>query len=112
MAITKTEVKNGDNFLVNASSEDSSGNEELKAAPAVKSIYLTRIFVSCVAAITVTIKASTTVMLGPFNFAATSGSPIDLDLSKNPLKCTAATSLNVDASGAGVVNVIAEGFTR
>ena len=118
MAITKNNLTPaGAGFAVNATSADASGCEELKAAPGSgKSIYLTQIGVSCVAAITVTIGAGetggavTTVLLGPFNFAATSGSPVCLTFRDRGVKLTANTSLTVDASGAGAVQIFAEGY--
>jgi hypothetical protein len=120
MAITKNDLSPaGAGFGVNASSADASGCEELKAAPgAGKSIYLTQIEVSCVAAITVTIGegenagAVTTILFGPFNFAATSGSPVNLSFRDKGIKLTANTSLTVDASGAGAVQVFAEGYVQ
>lgn len=104
-------------FANNAISADMSSGEELVAAVTGKSHYLTQLEISCVAAITVTIgegetgDAVTTVLLGPFNFAAGSGSPISLQL--NPaIKLTAATSLSIDASGAGAVQVFVQGYTE
>ena len=120
MAITKndlTPAKAG--FAVNGNSADLSGTEELLAAPgAGLSIYLTQIEISCVATITVTIGAGetggavTTILLGPFNFAATSGSPINLTFRGKGLKLTANTALTVDASGAGAVQIFAEGYVK
>jgi hypothetical protein len=117
MAITKqsnTPATRG--FAVNASSADLSGTEELQAAPAAgTNIYLTQLEISCVEAITVTIGAGetggavTTVLFGPFNFAAGNGSPISIQL--NPaVKLAAATSLTADASGAGVVQIFVQGY--
>ena len=106
-------------FAVNATSADFSGCEELKAAPgAGVSIYLTQIEISCVAAITVTIGAGetggavTTVLLGPFNFAATSGSPINLTFRGKGIKLAANTSLTVDSSAGGAVQIFAEGYVE
>jgi hypothetical protein len=104
-------------FANNATSADASGCEELVAAVTGKSHYITQLEISCVAAITVTIGAGetggavTAVLFGPFNFAATSGSPISIQL--NPaVKVAAATSIVVDASGAGAVQVFIQGYTE
>ena len=120
MAITVNNLTPAEyGFALNATSADASGCEELKAAPAAgTAIYLTQIEVSCVAAITVTIGAGetggavTTVLLGPFNFAATSGSPVSLQFRGKGIKVADATSLTVDASGAGAVQVFAEGYIK
>ena len=118
MAITKNNLTPaGAGFAVNASSSDAQGCEELVAAPGTgKSLYLTQIQVSCVSAISVTIGAGKNgaavlaVLLGPFNFAATSGSPVNLAFRDRGVKLTANTSLTVDASGAGAVQIFAEGY--
>jgi hypothetical protein len=104
-------------FANNAVSADASGCEELVAAVADKSHYITQLEISCVAAITVTIGAGetggavTAVLFGPFNFAATSGSPISLQFNP-PIKVAEATAIVVDASGAGVVQVFVQGYTE
>ena len=117
MAITKNNLTPATKgFAVNASSADLSGCEELKAAPgAGVSIYIAQVEISCVAAITVTIGegetggAVTTVLWGPFNFAATSGSPVNIAL--NPaIKLAANKSLTIDASGAGAVQTFVQGY--
>jgi hypothetical protein len=118
MAITLATLETATRgFARNGVSADFSGTEELVAAVAGKSHYLTQLEISCVAAITVTIGegetggAVTTVLFGPFNFAAGSGSPISLQF--NPaIKLTAATSLTIDASGAGAVQVFVQGYTE
>lgn len=102
----------GVRFCVNGYSADAQGNEELVAAPTGgKSIYLRRLRIFCIAAITVTINEGTDAIFGPFAFAATAGSPIDLVFGEE-VKLTAETALNVDASGAGAVCVVVEGATR
>ena len=105
-------------FAVNATSADASGTEELKAAPDTgKSLVVTHLVISCVAAITVTIGAGetggavTAVLFGPFNFAATSGAPIDIKFHR-PIKLADASALVVDASGAGALQVLVEGYTE
>jgi hypothetical protein len=120
MAITKNNLTPaGAGFAVNASSSDAQGCEELVAAPGTgKSLYLTQIQVSCVSAITVTIGAGKNgaavlaVLLGPFNFAATSGSPVNLTFRGKGIKLTANTSLTVDTSGAGAIQIYAEGYIQ
>jgi len=118
MAITAVALtQGGSDWAVNATSADASGTEELKAAPSAGALYLKKIIISCVDAITVTIGAGettgavTTVLVGPVNFAATSGSPFVCEFT-NPIKLPDTTALVIDATDAGAVNVIAEGFTR
>lgn len=120
MAITVNDLTPAESgFALNATSADASGCEELKAAPgAGVAIYLTQIEISCVAAITVTLGAGktggavTAVLLGPFNFAATSGSPVSLQFRGKGLKIADNTALVVDASGAGAVQIFAEGYIK
>lgn len=116
MAITKntlTPITSG--FGVNATTADASGCEELVAAPASGSLVLTQVVINTVAAITVTIGESEdagaveTVIIGPVNFAATAGAPAAYKFDP-PIKLTAAKSLTVDASGAGAVQVFAQGY--
>ena len=101
----------------NFSAADVSGCEEIKTAPSKGALYLERILISCVSAITVTIGmgetsgAVTTVLLGPFDFVVGNGAPIDIKFTE-PIKLTDLTSLTVDGGGAGIVAIIAEGFTR
>ena len=101
-------------FAANARSDDISGCEELKAAPAAgKKIVLSQILISSDAAITITIGegetggAVTTAILGPVQFAA--NQQIIWKFSQ-PVALTAATSLTCDASGAANVNIFVEGF--
>ena len=102
-------------FAVNASSADLSGCEEVVAAVASKSIVLSQVVISCVAAITVTLGAGettgavTAVVLGPVNFAATSGSPYTVKF-EPPIQLASATALVADASGAGAVCIFAQGY--
>lgn len=116
MAITKVEndtERSG--FIVNANSADLSGCEELKAAAAGKSIYIERLTVNSEAALNVTIGegetagAVTTIVVGPLYLAA--NGTVSTAFEK-ALKLTAATALTIDASGAGNVTVIVEGFVR
>lgn len=114
MAITL--VSNGvstSGFSVNGNSADLSGCETLVAAVTGKSIYIDRLAISFGAAISVTIGAGettgavTTVLAGPIYGAA--NSTVELNF-KRPIKLAAATALTADASGAGNVTIVAEGF--
>lgn len=102
-------------FSVNGNSADLSGCEELVAAVTGESIFLNSVSVSFGAAINVTIGAGettgavTTVLIGPIYGAANSTVTFKFD---RPIELAAATALTVDASGAGNVTVIAEGFIR
>lgn len=116
MAYTATSLQpKTHGFAINAVSDDASGCEELLAAQGSGlSIVLRQVIVSCVAAITVTIGAGETAgavtspILGPLNFAATSGSPVSVVF--NPgIVLAANTALTIDASGAGAVCVFAQG---
>lgn len=118
MAISKQDnpvARSG--FSINATSADASGAEELLAAVAGKSIYLTQLSITCVSAITVTVgegetaSAVTTVLYGPVPFAATAPGQVK-ELFNSPIKLTLATSLVVDASGAGSIHVYAQGYIK
>ena len=105
----------GGAFIVNATSGDGSGCEELKAAPAAgQSIYITHLTINNGAnAISHTIgegetgAAVTTALIGPIAMAANTSIQWDF---WPPMKLTAATSLTVDSSGAGAVCVFAQGY--
>jgi len=113
MAITATSLTSGLGFAVNATSSDLSGCEELVAATAGKSIYLEQIYINSASAITVTIGAGettgavTAVILGPITFTTTGGQAI-FQFTR-PIILAAATALTVDASGAGAVQIFAQG---
>jgi len=100
-------------FVANGNSADLSGCETLVAAVAGQSIYIERIAVSFGAAITVTIGEGEssdgvdTVLIGPLYGAANSS--LELVFTR-PIKVTAATALTADASGAGNVTVIVQGY--
>lgn len=102
-------------WFLNFTSADASGCEELKAAPAAGlSIYIDHLTISSDAAITVSIGegeavAGTpdTTWLGPIPFAT--NQTIQWNFRNGGMKLTAATSLVVDASGAGNINVFASG---
>lgn len=100
-------------FSVNGSSADLSGCEELVAAVAGKSIFLTRAVISFGASIAVTVGAGetsgavTSVLIGPIYGAVGTTTILESD---KPIKLPVATSLTVDASGSGDVTIMAEGF--
>jgi len=107
----------GDGFIINATSFDASGCEELKAAPAAgKSIIINRLTINNGAnAISITIGEGETtpgsadsVLIGPIAMAANSS--IQWDFGRvGVMALTAAKSLVVDASGAGAICVFAMG---
>jgi hypothetical protein len=118
MAKTLTELTPATlGFINNANSADFSGTEELVPAVTAKSHYITALLISCVSAINVTIGAGetggavTAVLLGPFYFAATAGSPINLQFSP-PIKVDAATAIVADASGGGATTIVIQGYTK
>jgi len=104
-------------WIINATSEDVSECEELVAAPpAGSSIIIDYLVINSAAAITVTIGqgetagAVTTALIGPISFAANQTLQLDLRNFRNGgLALTAATSLTVDASGAGNICIFACG---
>ena len=102
-------------FSVNGNSADLSGCEELVGAVTGKSIYVERLAVSFGAAINVTLGAGetggavTTVLAGPIYGAA--NTTVELTFTR-PLKLAAATALVVDASGAGNVTILAQGYVK
>ena len=115
MAISITTPSPGKfGWIINATSADASGCEELKAAPAAgTSIYIDHLTVNSGAAITITIGegettgAVTTAIVGPVSFAANQS--MQWDFLRGGIKLTAATSLTVDASGAGAICIFASG---
>lgn len=102
-------------FVVNATSADLSGCETLKAAVTGKSIYIERIYIISNTAINYTIGAGetsggvTTILLGPVYSAANSATPL---IFTRPIKLAAATALTADASGAGAVTIIIQGYIK
>jgi len=107
----------GGSFIVNATSADASGCEELKAAPATgKSIYVKYLTINSGAAITITIGEGETTpgsvdtaLIGPVSFAANTSMQWDF---YPAMKLTSATSLTVDASGAGDVCIFVTGYVE
>jgi len=101
-------------WIINATSADASGCEELKAAPAAgKSIIVDHVTMNNGAnAISITIGegetggAVTTALIGPISMAANTSLQWDFP---NGMVVTAETSLTVDASGAGAICIFARG---
>jgi len=113
IAVTNPACKVG--FIANATSADASGCEEIKAAVAGKKIKIRHLTVNSTDAIAITIGegenagAVTTALLGPIEFGALETHQWDF----NPyLELTAATSLTVDADGAGVVCIFVQGIVE
>lgn len=115
MAISITTPQSGkDGFIINATSADASGCEELKAAPASgTSIIVDHLTINNGAnAISITIGegetggAVTTALIGPIAMEANTSIQFTFP---QGMKLTAATSLTVDASGAGAICIFAVG---
>ena len=100
-------------FNANLTSDDLSGCESIVAAVAGKSIYLERVALSFGAAITVTLGAGetggavTAVLVGPIYGAA--NSTVELVFNRQ-IKLASATALVADASGAGNITIVAQGY--
>ena len=120
MAVTVTNPTPGRiGFLLNGTSADASGCEELKAAPAAgQSIVLDHLTVNNGGnAISITIGAGetggavTTALIGPIAMAANTSLQFDFNdtFLVLGLILPAATSLTVDASGAGAICIFARG---
>ncbi len=111
MAITVTTLRAvGNSWAVHGYSADAQGNEILKAAETGKSHWIKKFAIHSITAVTVQINADATVLLGPFNFLTTVSTPFVYEFAE-PIQVTAGAGIKVDASGAGAVNVIVEGFT-
>lgn len=115
MAITVTAPAVGTfGFFANGVSANASGVEELKAAVAGKTIYVDHLTISSDAAISISIGEGETVpgtidtvLLGPVPFAI--NQQMQWNFLNGGIKLTAATSLVVEASGAGNICVFASG---
>ena len=113
MAISVTSLQPaGSGFVKNAVSGDASGCEEIIAAPAAgTSIVIEYLVISSDSAISITIGAGetggavTTALIGPVTFAAGQTIAFPFVGRAQGLVVTAATSLTVDASGAGNICV-------
>ena len=115
MAITKVALTPDTfGFAVNGTSANVSACEELVATPgAGKYLHLRHVTISSAAAISITLGsgvnagAVNNVVLGPIAFAANQ----TIQWIFNPSIClTVNESLTVDADGAGVITVFAQGF--
>ena len=115
MAISITSPQSGRaGIILNATSADASGCEELYAAPAAGvSIYLDHLTINNGAsAISITVGegetagAVTTAIIGPVAMAANTSLQWEFPYG---IKLTAAKSLTVDASGAGAICIFARG---
>ena len=105
-------------WSVNASNADLSGCEIVVAAPATGlSLHLSKLSVFTVADVSVTVGFGETtsavtaagIVLGPVSLGANGSTSVDFE---PPIAGAAATALVADASGAGVVTVVAQGETK
>jgi hypothetical protein len=103
-------------WLVNASSADASGAEEIKEAPGDGyELVIRRLRIAIGGNVTVTLGSAElssgvkTTLVGPIGGAAMA---IDLDFGEDCLVLEPNSSFVIDASGAAVVWVLAEGLTR
>jgi hypothetical protein len=117
MAISVTTPNAGKfGWIINATSSDASACEELKAAPAAGlSIVVDHLTINNGAnAISITIGqgetggAVTTALVGPIAMAANTSLQWNFN---GGMALDAATSLNVDATGAGAICIFAQGRT-
>lgn len=118
MAISITTPSAGKfGWIINATSENASGTEELIAAPSAgKHIIVDHLTINNGAnAISVTIGegetdgAVTTALIGPIAMAANTSLQFNF---RDGMVLAAATSLTVDASGAGAICIFAQGRTE
>lgn len=117
MSITATSSNPGKaGFIVNATSADASGCEQIIAAPdAGTSIYIDQLTINNGAdAISITIGAGetspavTAIILGPVAMAANTTAYFDFR-GIGGIKLAAATALTLDASGSGAVCIVVQG---
>jgi hypothetical protein len=116
ISVTSPEARKS-GFIKNATSADASACEEIIAAPgAGKNIFIEYLVISSDSAISVTIGAGettgavTTALIGPVTFAAGQTIPFPFTTRTKGLKVAANTSLTVDSSGAGAINVWVQGY--
>jgi len=115
MAITVTThtLGSGSGFSKQGISADASGTETIVAAVAGKSHIIKSIMIYCLSAITVTIQDNTgtpVVIAGGITFTTTAQPAVFTF--RHPIKVPAGKSIDVDASGAGQVVVLIEGYTE
>ena len=115
IAVTSPQAA-GSGWIKNATSANASGCEEIIAAPAAGvSIVIEYLVISSDSAISVTIGAGkngaavTTALIGPVTFAAGQTIAFPFVGRAQGLVVTAATSLTVDAGGAGNICVWVQG---
>ncbi len=110
IAVTTPTVKVG--FIDNATSADASGCEEIHAAVSGKKIKVKHLTINSTSAIAITIGAGetggavTAALLGPIDFGALGTLQWDF---WPYMELPTATSLTVDADGAGAINVFVQG---
>jgi len=113
MAITLRSNNINFGFSINGNSADLSGCEELVAAVSGRSIYVERLVISFGAAITISVGAGktgdalTTLLVGPLYGSA--HETVELVFTR-PVKLAVSTALCVDASGAGNVTILSQGY--
>jgi hypothetical protein len=111
----------GNDFFKSASSVDASNTEEILAAVARSTHYVSKIHIKCCPAaasiVTVSIGsgettgALTTAHLDLIPFSGDAGAEFYLDLGKKGIKFVEGQAICIDASGAGLVHVYLEGRT-
>ncbi len=113
-----TEYADKSYWSLSATSANASGCEELKATPgAGKYLVIREVTICCGSAINVTVGAGEsgdaveTVLVGPAFFLA-DGTTVFTWKPKIPVVLPADKSLTVDASDAGTVTVIVEGYMK
>ncbi len=123
MAALETNVAlnvKGQGFCHNFSGTDVSTGETIVAAVSGKSHYVRSITLWCLVAITAWIQDNTgtpVVILGPVSFvdltatSSVSTSPVTVNFNP-PVKVTAGKLIEIDASGAGIVAGVIQGFTE
>ena len=123
MAALETSVQlqtaNG-GFINNATGSNVSTGETIVAAVSGKSHYVTSITINCIDAITIWIQDNSgtpVVLLGPVQLGsdvvdATFGNSSYTIVYPNAIKVAEGKLIEVDASGAGPVNVVIQGYTE
>jgi hypothetical protein len=97
-------------WTLNATSADASGSEDILATPGAScQLVIVRLTVLIGAAITVTILADADVLIGPLGGAA---GTYTVDCSNRPILLDANHKLACDASGAGDICIMVDGYTR
>ena len=107
-------------FINNATGSNVSTGETIVAAVSGKSHYVTSITINCVDDITIWIQDNTAtpvVLLGPVHLGSvavdeTLGNSSYTIVYPNAIKVAAGKLIEVDASGAGPVNIVIQGYTE